>query len=117
MAPLSALDSAQLISLLDHPNKWHRRTATRLLGERGDESVVPNLKELAVSGNGTAALHALWALYQIAGLDDAISEKTLAHADPAVRGWTVRLLGDAYGIQRNLGLPPARTEADDRPPR
>jgi putative heme-binding domain-containing protein len=108
---LSALTGEQLIALLDHPNKWHRRTATRLLGERGDEAVAPKLKELAVNGSGAAALHALWALYQIAGVDDATAEKTLAHADPAVRGWTVRLLGDAHGIQRNLGLPPARTEA------
>ena len=108
---LSALTSDQLLSLLDHPNKWHRRTATRLLGERADEAVVPKLKEIAVSGSGPAALHALWALYQIGGLDDATAEKTLSHADSAVRGWTVRLLGDAYGIQRNLGLPPSRTEA------
>ena len=103
--------SDELITLLGHPNKWHRRTAVRLLGERGDEATVPKLKELALNGSGPAALHSLWALYQVAGLDDATAEKTLAHADAAVRGWTVRLLGDAYGIQRNLGQPPARTEA------
>lgn len=108
---LSALSNDDLITLLDHPNKWHRRTAVRLLGERGEEAVVPKLKELAVKGAGPAALHALWALYQIEGLDDATAEKTLAHADASVRSWTVRLLGDAYGIQRNLGLPPERTEA------
>ncbi|MCB1203935.1 MAG: c-type cytochrome [Verrucomicrobiae bacterium] len=108
---LSELTSEQLVEVLGHPNKWHRRTAVRLLGERADEAVVPKLKELAINGDGSAALHALWALYQVAGLDDATAEKTLAHSNPAVRSWTVRLLGDAYGIQRNLGLPPARTEA------
>lgn len=108
---LSELTSDQLVEVLGHSNKWHRRTAVRLLGERADESVLPKLKELAVGGSGPAALHALWALFQAGGLDDATAEKTLAHADAAVRNWTVRLLGDASGIQRNLGLPPARTAA------
>src|SRR5690606_734847 len=74
-------------------------------------SVVPQLRKTVLDTTGPTALHALWALYQIAGLDDATAEKSLAHADAAVRGWTARLLGDAYGIQRNLGLPPERTGA------
>lgn len=108
---LSAKSSSELLDLLGHGNKWHRRTAVRLLAERGDESVVPKLKELVLDGRGPAALHALWALYQIAGIDDATAVKALAHADAPVRHWTVRLLGDAYGIQRNLGLAPERSEA------
>lgn len=108
---LAAKSSDELIALLGHDNKWHRHTAVRLLSEGGDEALGPKLKELAINGTGPAALHALWALNRISGLDDATAVKTLAHSDAAVRHWTVRLLGDAYGIQRNLGLPPERTEA------
>ncbi len=108
---LAGKSNDELIALLGHPNKWHRTAAVRLLGERRDEAIVPKLKETVLNSTGPAALHALWALYQIAGLDDATAEKAVAHADAAVRLWTVRLLGDAYGIQRNLGLPPERTEA------
>ncbi len=108
---LSSLTNDQLIALLDHPNKWHRATAVRLLGGCGDEAVVPKLQEIAATASGSAALHALWALHQINGLDDATAENTLAHADAAVRNWTVRLLGDQWGIHRNLGLPPRQAEA------
>ena len=108
---LGAKTSGQLVALLGHPNKWHRNTAVRVLGERKDETVIPALKEAIAKGAGVGALNALWALHQSAGLDDATAVIALKHPDPAVRLWATRLLGDDYGIQRNLGQPPARTEA------
>jgi putative membrane-bound dehydrogenase-like protein len=108
---VAAKASVDLVGLLSHPNKWHRNTAVRVLGERKDESVLPALKEGITKGTGPGALNALWALHQSAGLDDATAVIALKHPDAAVRNWTVRLLGDDYGIQRNLGQPPARTEA------
>ncbi|MFO1438511.1 MAG: PVC-type heme-binding CxxCH protein [Verrucomicrobiaceae bacterium] len=103
---LAAKSTEQLIALLGHPNKWHRHTAVRLLGERKDAQGVPALKKLIATDNGLAALNALWALHQSAGLDDATAVLALHHASPAVRAWTARLLGDDYGSNRNLGLPP-----------
>ena len=41
------LRRAQLVEALSHPNGWWRDTAQRLLVERGDESVVAALAELA----------------------------------------------------------------------
>lgn len=108
---LVAKTSTELVALLAHPNKWHRNTAVRVLGERKDETAAPTLKEAITKGNGVGALNALWALHQTAGLDDATAVLALTHSDAAVRLWTVRLLGDEYGIQRNLGQPPARTGA------
>lgn len=108
---LSKKSPAELVALLDHPNKWHRVTAVRLLGESGDASAFPALRELIQKGHGAGALGALWALHQGASLDDATAILALQHKDAAVRLWAVRLLGDEYGIQRNLGLPPERTEA------
>jgi hypothetical protein len=41
------------------------------------------------------ALEALWALHQMGGLDEAIASSALTHPQPAVRAWSIRLLGDA----------------------
>jgi putative membrane-bound dehydrogenase-like protein len=87
---LAAKTDAELVALLGHPNKWHRMTAVRLLGER----------KAAVPFDGLASL---WARYQAGGLDESTALAGLAHADPAVRLWTSRLLGDTYGLNRNLG--------------
>jgi putative membrane-bound dehydrogenase-like protein len=88
---LAAKSDAQLVALLTHPNKWHRMTAVRLLGER--KHAPP----------GELHLASLWARYQAVGLDASTALAGLAHADPAVRLWTSRLLGDQHGLNRNLG--------------
>jgi putative membrane-bound dehydrogenase-like protein len=105
---LAAKTADELVALLGHPNKWHRHTAVRLLGERKDASTWPALKRLIAHGDGLAALNALWGLYQAGGFDSETALVAIRHANPLVRVWAVRLLGDDYGIQRNLGLSPAR---------
>lgn len=108
---LAAKSSEQLVALLGHPNKWHRHMAVRLLGERKDAKAAPALKQVIAKDTGLAALNALWALHQAGGLDDTLAVAALKHANPSVRSWTARLLGDEFGINRNLGLPPARVAA------
>lgn len=100
---LAAKSAAQLIALLAHPNKWHRTTALRLLGERKDPAAVPELRKAVASDSGVLALHALWALHQSAGLDEATALSALSHPSAPVRLWTVRLLGDENGVHRGLG--------------
>ncbi len=109
---LAAKSTEQLIALLSHPNKWHRNTAVCVLAERKHAQAAPALKEAIAKGTGLGALNALWALHQSARLDDATAVLALRHPFAPVRLWAARLLGDDYGIQRNLGLPPARQEAD-----
>ena len=41
----SAFDGPRLVRRLEHPNKWHRQTALRVLGDRGDASLIPLLVE------------------------------------------------------------------------
>ena len=101
---LAAKSTAQLIALLSHPNKWHRHTAVRLLGERKDPEAAAPLRKAIAGEPGLGALGALWALHQSAGLDEATAIAALAHPFPAVRLWTVRLLGDEWGMNRNLGV-------------
>jgi putative heme-binding domain-containing protein len=91
---LSALSSAELVKTLAHPNRWFRETALRLLGDRRDASIIPLLNKLLDENDGPIALQALWALNLSGGFDDVAAERTLAHANPYVRAWTVRLLGD-----------------------
>ena len=95
----------ELIALLSHPNKWHRHSAVRLLGERKDPAALPKLRALVQDSDGLGALNALWALYQITRFEaefDTVS-KALKHPYAPVRMWTVRFLGDEYGLHRGLG--------------
>jgi len=91
---LRTKSSPELVELLKHPNAWWRREARRLLGERGDVSVVVELKKLIETGRDTTALEGLWALHAVIGLNDATAAKLLRHGDEHQRAWTVRFLGD-----------------------
>ncbi len=85
----------QLIALLRHPNRWHRQTAARVLGERRDAGATPRLRALLGEKETHPALDALWALHQSGGLDEATALTALAHPSGHVRAWTIRLMGDA----------------------
>lgn len=107
--------SEELVALLKSENRWERQTANRLLGDRKDKSILPQLSRQLFESKGQLALETLWAIHLTGGFDAALAEKALAHAEPQVRVWTVRLLGD----DRRLGerLAPkvaelARTEPD-----
>jgi putative heme-binding domain-containing protein len=98
-APLAPFDlgkrsTPELVELLHHPNKWFRRTALRLLGDRKDRAAIPLLLKLLDSPNGQDALEGLWGLNLCGGFDDRLALRALQHTDPFVRLWTVRLLGD-----------------------
>jgi putative heme-binding domain-containing protein len=91
---LARLSSLDLIDRLAAPNRWTRQTALRLLGDRRDPSMIPILSKKIRESKGQDALEWLWAFNLSGGLDDAASFEFLDHADPFVRLWTIRLLGD-----------------------
>jgi putative heme-binding domain-containing protein len=93
-ADLGRAPSKDLVELLKSDNRWERQTALRLLGDRLDRSTLPDLRSMLFSGAGQPALEALWALHLIGGLDEDVAVRALGHAEPAVRGWAVRLLAD-----------------------
>ena len=95
--------SANLLQYLGHPNGWWRDNAQKLIITRGDQSVVPALKSIAmgqkgVSGNDTSHLARIHALWTLEGLD-SIDKATLVHAlndpNPQVRKTAV-WISDAY---------------------
>ena len=100
---LAVKSTSELIALLSHPNKWHRHTAVRVLGERTDPAATAALQQVIARDQGVGALNAVWALHQSAGLDAATTLVALRHAAAPVRMWAARLLGDEWGLQRNLG--------------
>jgi HEAT repeat protein len=72
----------QLVSTLSHKNKWWRTTAQRLLLERQDKTVIPQVKQLfAQSNDPRTRLHALYVLEGMDALDATIVKAALK--DPA----------------------------------
>jgi putative heme-binding domain-containing protein len=92
----------ELIKLLGHDNRWVRQTVLRLLGDRQDRTVIPKLLRLVRESTGQLALEALWALHLSGGFDEDVALETLAHADPYVRLWSVRLLGDERRVSARV---------------
>jgi putative membrane-bound dehydrogenase-like protein len=89
---LSRLPTAELVALLEHPNGWHRTTASRLLYERQDRSAIAPLVRLAAqSPSPQARMHALYALDGLGALTAEIVASRLADPHPRVREHAVRL--------------------------
>jgi putative membrane-bound dehydrogenase-like protein len=99
---LSKLSSDQLVDLLSNPNDWYARMARRILAERRDQSIIPRLRKIALAETGRLALQSLWALYVSGGFDDAFAADLLAHINPDVRAWTVRLLCDEKNVSASI---------------
>ena len=86
--------AAQLVQLLSHPNGWRRDMAQQLLVERGDKSVVPALRKLALSGADVRArLKALWVLDAFDAIEPTDVMPALSHANRDVRVSALRLVG------------------------
>ena len=98
---LAAMPSQKLLTWLQHSNWWQRQTALRVLADRGNDSkLIAPLKKI-VAGGDRGSLEALWALHAVGGLSSAVPA-ALRHADPQVRLWTVRLLGDDHRDHEGL---------------
>lgn len=88
--------STELIKELASPNEWYARRARVELAARRDAKITPALFDLAKQANDERmALEALWGLHVSGGLDDARALALLESNFASVRGWVVRLLGDA----------------------
>lgn len=85
------MSSHQLVSHLSHANGWWRDNAQKLIVLRGDKTVVPELKALALN-TGTPQLgriHALWTLNGLKALDNETILKVLNDKDPEIRKTTI----------------------------
>jgi putative membrane-bound dehydrogenase-like protein len=93
--PLPAMHHAgsrQLAAHLSDANGWRRITAQRLLVERGDRSVVPELQRLAAAASAAEGrMHALWTLEGLGSLTPEQVLQALVDPSPAVRRQALRL--------------------------
>ncbi|GAB3533635.1 hypothetical protein GCM10027443_19410 [Pontibacter brevis] len=82
-----------LLSHLDHPNGWWRDEAQKSIITRGDKSVIPALRKMAVGEHGffsrkpshLARIHALWTLEGLDAIDKSILYDALKDEHPQVR--------------------------------
>ncbi len=69
--------TSDLLAYLDHPNGWWRDNAQKEIINRGDKSVVPALRKIAMGEHGflskgpghLARIHALWTLEGLGAID------------------------------------------------
>jgi len=99
---LSKQTNEELLEKMGHTNKWFRQKAVQVIGERGDQSMVPALLKIAKDENDDRALEALWALNQLGAFDEQLALELLGHRDQHLRRWTIRLLGDAHQTSKPI---------------
>lgn len=91
-ARLSRATTAELVALVEHPNGWHRETASRLLYERRDPQAVPLLEALAAASKSPLGrMHALYALAGLSALREDVLLARLRDEHPGVREHAVKL--------------------------
>jgi len=97
---LSKLRPLELVKALENNNLFWRLTAQRLLVERGQKDVVPQLVALAKNqtvdelGKNPGALHALWTLEGLGMKDEPVVAESLKHPAAAVRKAALQVLGE-----------------------
>jgi putative membrane-bound dehydrogenase-like protein len=83
---LGEASTADLVNQLGSPNIWWRRTAQRLLVDRGGvEAVGPLTRVLEAGQSPVARVHALWTLEGLNSLEPRHIERALADSEAGVR--------------------------------
>src|SRR5207237_9895406 len=84
---LAKASPGELVAALEHPNRWQRMTAQRMLVERGDESVAGELVKLvgAKEKPWAGRVHALWTLSELGKLTPAVLAAAVQDTEAAVR--------------------------------
>lgn len=93
---LDKRSTRELAELLRDDRRWYRDAARRLLNERQDQSILPVLQGWLRNETGQTALEALWAINLLGEFDRAERQIALAHSNPHVRKWAIRLIADDY---------------------
>lgn len=86
MPKLKDMSSQEYVKLLEHPNRWWRLQAQRLLLERQDASVVEAVKEMfSTHKDARTRLHALYVLEGLDALNASVVGKAIKDEHAGVR--------------------------------
>ena len=94
------LPTEKLINLLRHRSQWYVRRARMELAERRTGKT--ELMKMLDDPSEEVALEGLWSLNAISEFNETLADETLKSPHAAVRGWTVRLLGDSRQISSEM---------------
>ena len=82
---LGDLSTAELVKLFEHPNGWHRDTASRLIYQRQDRAAIAPLREVATNSKSPLArVMALYSLHGLSALDAELVWKMAGLGRPVV---------------------------------
>lgn len=85
----------KMIEALQSPEEWERQTAHRLLLEKKNPSLVPDLKRVfSIAKLPESRLRALWLLDSFHALDADVIRSAMKDPDPGVREQVVLLAGN-----------------------
>ncbi len=100
---LSQKNSTELVGFLSHQDGLYRDLAQRLLVEKKDLSVVPQLKELALSSsNELAAFHALWTLEGLEQANEDFLFQLLDSKSELIQSSALRILDEQAEVYPEL---------------
>ncbi|GAA5219792.1 PVC-type heme-binding CxxCH protein [Membranihabitans marinus] len=89
-------DAASYVEWIAHPNQWFRLHGQRLLLEKQDLSVLPQVKELLMNHPEAAVrLHAIYVLEGLDALDESTIQVALKDENPRVREYGL-ILAETY---------------------
>ncbi|MBL7700313.1 MAG: c-type cytochrome [Chitinophagaceae bacterium] len=88
---LGKSNSAELVKMLANENYWWRINAQRLLVDRGDKSVVPDLVKMTKEGSSLGKLHALWTLDGLNALEPSQIILALSDTSAGIRENAIQL--------------------------
>lgn len=100
---LAKSSAQELVALLSHRNEWFRKQAVLEIGWRGLKETIPALRTML---DGPRAIEALWAL----DLLGAVDTPPVTHADPYVRRWAWKMLGERQAMPTGEHFAAARQE-------
>ncbi|MDZ4290218.1 MAG: c-type cytochrome [Prosthecobacter sp.] len=84
----------ELLGYLSHNNEWFRKQAIHEIEWRNLQELKPKLIEMVQKKDEGRVLEALWALDGLDGVTDELISSLLSHADPYVRRWAVKIVGE-----------------------
>ena len=93
-------ESGKIVAFLGHANGVIRDTAQRVLVERKDAAVAPEVAKVATTGtNALAKIHALWTLEGMAALTPDVLTACLADKNAKVRATAVRVADRTFAAE------------------